>query len=301
VAHKFERYFDMPMAAKVGEKHVPRWLSCFLGAIASFITHVCFKLKATNAHNVTDFVGKTGVMVMGNHTSYLDVAFNIVSLRKYIWARYMARDTLFEAGHGVVGWIFSRLGVFPVKRDSADKTAIKRATRMLTSGEVVTILPEGTRRGKGTAEIALHSGAAFIAKRANVPIVPLAVINAEKIKQKGKAISWQKVLVKYGNPHLVEDFDFLPKADRLDACTWYVMREVHAMVQGIAPEDVDMKALFPKDRDFSAEFENVQLPIRTPAQTIDYLQQKKDEKLLKKASQDEAAQGSTDRFQAGTE
>ena len=49
----------------------------------------------------------------------------------------MGRESLFDNAHGLVGQILSRVGAFPVKRDSADRTAIKRATRMLKNDEIV--------------------------------------------------------------------------------------------------------------------------------------------------------------------
>ena len=77
----------------------------------------------------------------------------------------MGRESLFDNAHGLVGQILSRVGAFPVKRDSADRTAIKRATRMLKNDEIVGILPEGTRRGKGTKTPEIHSGAAVRSRR----------------------------------------------------------------------------------------------------------------------------------------
>ena len=101
------------------------------------------------------------------------------------------------------------------------RTAIKRAARMLKNNECVGILPEGTRRGKGSKTPEIHAGAVFIAKMAKAPILPMTVRNAEYVKQKGKFFRFPKITVEYGQPLLVSDFDFLPKEDRLDGCAWY--------------------------------------------------------------------------------
>ena len=95
---------------------------------------------------------RSGVLVVANHTSFLDVAFMYLAARPAQWVRFMGRENLFGNAHGLVGQILSRVGAFPVKRDAADRTAIKRATRMLKNNEVVGILPEGTRRGKSDRE-----------------------------------------------------------------------------------------------------------------------------------------------------
>jgi len=252
------------MVSTTGEKHVPHITGNIMYGVLGTVAKVCFRYKVHNVEYVRGFQGKSGVLVMGNHTSYLDPAFGYFALRRKQWMRYMARDTLFEAGGGWVGWLFSSCGAFPVTRDSADRTSVKRAVKMLKSGEVVCVLPEGTRRGKGTAAMTLHSGAALIARMADVPIVPMAAVNIENIKRKGDRIRFPKVHMHFGKAILLKDFDFLPKADRLDACTWFVMRVVFSMVQGVPEEQVDMKALFPEDRDFTEEFIGHEIPRYTP-------------------------------------
>lgn len=114
----------------------------------------------------------------------------------------------------------SRCGAIPIKRDSADRKALKRAAYLLKNKEIVGIMPEGTRRGKSGRKPTLHAGAAFIARMGgNVPILPATTINAEKVKQKGKFVRFPKIAVAFGDPILLSDFDFIPKEDRLEACT----------------------------------------------------------------------------------
>lgn len=89
---------------------------------------------------------------------------------------------------------------------------------MLKNKEIVGIMPEGTRRGKGSKLPKLHGGAAFIARMGgNVPIVPCTVHNVDKIKKKNERFRFPKLSVIYGDPIMIRDFDFLPKNERLDA------------------------------------------------------------------------------------
>ena len=57
-----------------------------------------------------------------------------------------------------------------------------------------------------------------------------------------------------GEPLYLEQFDFLPKDERLDGCVWYALRECFALFNDVKPEEVDMVALFPDDKDFTATF-----------------------------------------------
>ena len=131
------------------------------------------------------------------------------------------------------------------------------------------ILPEGTRRGKGSKTPEIHSGAAFIAKMGKAPILPMCVREAENVKRKGERIRFPKISVEYGKPLVVSDFDFLPKEDRLDGCSWYAMREVFALHQRVPREQVDMRALFPDGRDFSEVFAAHPIPEHTPEEAIE--------------------------------
>jgi len=121
-------------------------------------------------------------------------------------------------------------------------------------------MPEGSRRGKGSVAPRVHGGAALIARMGKAPILPMAVHNVDKIKVKGERVRFPKVTVEFGNPVMLSDFDFLPKDERLDACVWYALRECFAMFQHKAPEEVDMAALFPDDKDFTQTFAEHPIP-----------------------------------------
>lgn len=264
----YEKMWDMPLGGTSDEKQVPHWAGNFLWVFLSLVFKVCFRYRVDNRESIRAFDGKSGVVVVANHTSFLDVAFMYLATRPAQWVRFMGRESLFDNAHGLVGQILSRVGAFPIKRDAADRTAIKRATRMLKNNEVVGILPEGTRRGKGSKTPEIHSGAAFIAKMGKAPILPMTVRNAENVKRKGERFRFPKITIEYGDPVLVEDFDFLPKEDRLEGCTWYAMRECFALSQRVPREQVDMRALFPEGRDFTEVFAEHPVPERSSQEVV---------------------------------
>ena len=78
--------------------------------------------------------------------------------------------------------------------------------------------------------------------------------NVDKIKRKGERVRFPKVTIVYGDPVYLEQFDFLPKDDRLDGCVWYALRECFALFNDCEPDEVDMVALFPEDKDFTETF-----------------------------------------------
>ncbi|MBB3170593.1 lysophospholipid acyltransferase family protein [Parvibacter caecicola] len=270
--------WDLPLPGERGQRHIPHWFGNLAFAVVGFLCKLLWRYRVDGRENLRAFKDVSGVLVVCNHTSFLDVVFMYLSARPSQWIRLMGRDSLFDNAGGLLGQALSRVGAFPVKRDSADRGAIKRATSMLKSGELVGILPEGTRRGRGTAEMKLHSGAAFIARMGKAPILPMTVRNAELVKQKGKWLRFPKITVEFGQPLLVGDFDFFPKEERLDACTWYAMRECFALSQRIPAEEVDMAALFPSAKDYSAAFAEHPVERHSSAEVAAALAKAKQEK-----------------------
>ena len=259
-----EELFDRPFGVDEysdGTKRFNRGPAYVIVGVVAGICKVLYRYKSVNSRNMDVLAERSGVVAISNHTSYLDVVFMYLGMWPRQWPRFMARESLYE--HKLLGWIFAHIGAFPIKRDTADRTSIKRAARMLKNGEVVGIMPEGTRRGKGSAELHVHGGAALIARMGKAPILPMAVHNVDKVKRKGERLRFPKITVEFGNPVVLGDFDFLPKEDRLDGCVWYALRECFAMFNNVAPEDVDMVALFPEDKDFTEAFANHPIPSRT--------------------------------------
>lgn len=265
---RYEDMWDRALGGNSDEKQIPHWFANFAYVLVAFVFKVLFRYRVDGRDNLRVFKDRCGAVVISNHTSFLDVAYMYIAARPSQFVRLMGRDSLFGNAHGLLGQILSRVGAFPIKRDTADRAAIKRATHMLKGNQLIGILPEGTRRGKGSKTPEIHSGAAFIAKMGKAPILPMTVRNAENIKRKGERMRFPKVTIEYGSPIVVSDFDFLPKEDRLEACTWYAMREVFALSQQRPAAQVDMKALFPTGRDFTEVFAAHPIPTRTPDEAI---------------------------------
>lgn len=285
-----ERMWDMPLTAEGQGKRIPHWFGNLAYAVVGLLFKVAFRYRIENRSALRAFKGAGGVLLVSNHTSYLDVVMMYLACRPSQWVRLMGREKLFEQAGGLLGQALSRVGAFPVKRDSADRTSVKRAVRMLKAGEVVGILPEGTRRNKGNKQPDIHAGAALVARMGHAPILPMCVRNAENIKQKDKVfLRFPQLSVTFGEPLLPGDFDFLPKDDRLEGCAWYAMREVFALHDRCAPEEVDMAALFPRNRDFTAEFAEHPLPAHTAAEVAAALKGRAEAKAGRAGGSDEAA------------
>jgi len=98
--------------------------------------------------------------------------------------RYMGKDTMWK--HRAPGWLFTGLGGFPVKRGTADRAAMRLCLDVLAGGEPLVVFPEGGRRS-GPVIGEISEGAAYLAIRAGVPILPVGIGGSERAMTKG---SW---------------------------------------------------------------------------------------------------------------
>ena len=123
----------------------------------------------------------TGPFVLAPvHRSNIDFALAAVLLKRRI--RYMGKDSLWKIG--VFGRLLSALGAFPVHRGSADREALRRCIEVIEGGEPLVIFPEGQRQVGPTVQ-PLFEGAAYVAARTGVPIVPVGIGGSEKAMPKG--------------------------------------------------------------------------------------------------------------------
>ena len=135
-----------------------------------------------------------------NHASYLDpVAVGVACKRKL---NYMAKEELFR--NPLSSWFFRAINVFPVKRDSADLSALKEAMRRVRRGEPLVLFPEGSRRFDG-ASSQPYPGIGFLAAKLNVPVIPAFIKGTGKALPPGaKFIKLTNVSVCFGKQISIE-------------------------------------------------------------------------------------------------
>ena len=132
------------------------------------------------------------------HRSNADTFVTAALTRRRL--RYMGKHTLWK--YRLPGKLFDALGGFPVKRGAPDREALRKCSEVLAGGEPLVIFPEGTRQS-GPEVQDLQEGAAYLAARSQVPIVPVGIGGTEQALVKGsKRIRRVKVSVIAGPPLL---------------------------------------------------------------------------------------------------
>ncbi len=165
----------------------------FARAVVLSVLKVLFRVRVVGR----ELVPRSGAYIVApTHRSILDVPFAGFITKRTI--RFLAKEELFSTSFG--NTLFTALGAVRVERGTADRAALRALEAALAEGSPVAVFPEGTR-GSGPRVGPLFDGAAYLAVKLGVPIVPVGVGGSEEILAKGKRFPRiRRVAVVVGSP-----------------------------------------------------------------------------------------------------
>jgi 1-acyl-sn-glycerol-3-phosphate acyltransferase len=155
---------------------------------------------------------KGPVILVANHTSHIDTPVILAALPRRLRQRtavaaaadYFYRNKLVAA---LVSLVFNTV---PIERKGGGlgRQAAGHLDRLLDEGWNLLVYPEGTRRGSGPGRV--RKGAAVLANRHNLPVVPIRVTGTRPVmppgrlwpkRRRGKVVSQRhQVRVAFGEP-----------------------------------------------------------------------------------------------------
>lgn len=171
---------------------------------------------------------KGSVILAPNHRSSWDPPMVGYAAPREVF--FLAKRELFDSPTPwgrLFSWVIRTWNALPVDRASGGVAALRRSLKLLQAGNAVTIFPEGTRNRTRYPLLPLQRGVVFLAYKANVPVVPVWLVNM-------KAPLWKWIFrvappeVRFGPPLRVE-----PGED-VDS---FVVRLAGAMIALADPED----------------------------------------------------------------
>jgi len=150
------------------------------------------------------------LVIASNHLNDADPGIICTRIRRPI--AFMAKIELFRVP--LLAQFLRAFGSFPVRRGEADISTLRMANENLKLGRAVCIFPEGTREAAAEQLKEALPGAAIVALRNDVPILPIAVNGSGKMQMPGMFLRLDrrlKVTLTIGEPFHLE------KPQRLNA------------------------------------------------------------------------------------
>jgi 1-acyl-sn-glycerol-3-phosphate acyltransferase len=148
-----------------------RWFRAFGRGLCKFVIWLCTKPSVEGLEN---FPKHGPALVCINHLGDADGPLLIGSTSTELDA--FGKIELYD--HPQIGKLMRWYGIIWLHRGRADRRAIRAALDGLAEGRIILIAPEGRYTLMGGLEEG-NQGAAFLALKADVPIVPVAVIGTE--------------------------------------------------------------------------------------------------------------------------
>jgi 1-acyl-sn-glycerol-3-phosphate acyltransferase len=180
---------------KLGQRFFRRWMR----ALVRLIVFVFIRARLQGLEKFP----RTGpALVVTNHLGDADGVLGVAFWP--VFTDSFAKIELFELP--ILGWIFEKYGVIWVHRGQPDRRAISAALEGLNLGRIISIAPEGRESPIGALEGGTE-GAAFLARKAGVPIVPVAITGTENGRIYGNMKRFRRtdVTMTVGDPFLLPD------------------------------------------------------------------------------------------------
>jgi 1-acyl-sn-glycerol-3-phosphate acyltransferase len=103
----------------------------------------------------------------------------------------------------VVAWGLNACGSIPLQRGAGNVSSISKALDVLAAGEMILLMPEGTRSGHGRLG-AGYPGVVLLALKSGAPILPVATHGSEKYKANLQKLRRTDFYVSVGTPFYLE-------------------------------------------------------------------------------------------------
>jgi 1-acyl-sn-glycerol-3-phosphate acyltransferase len=194
----------------------------FVRSVFSFFLRLFSKVTVEGAENIPS---SGGCLLTTNHLSYIDPPLILIAVPRRI--RVFAAEKYRR--NPFLRLLFESMGCVWVRQFEADHEALREAIRHLQSGGILGMSPEGTR-SKGThALIRARGGAALLASRAGVPVLPVAARGTESFIGDVLHLRRPRIAIRIGKPYRL-DISPRAKGAELEKGTDLIMYAIAALL-----------------------------------------------------------------------
>jgi 1-acyl-sn-glycerol-3-phosphate acyltransferase len=213
-----------------------------------FLVRLLTKFDVQNADHIPE---TGGILLTTNHLSRLDTPLLIASTRRddlvAIVAKKYQKKPFFK-------WILDQIGTMVwMDREKTDFSAIREALNHMRHGALVGIAPEGTRSHNGLGLLEGKQGAAVMAARAEVPILPVGIIGSDQIYASWGKLRRPHIIMRFGEPYTLPEMDRDDRQAWLEKYTDEIMCRIAALLppayRGFYADHPRLKALLAENDD----------------------------------------------------
>ncbi len=165
-------------------------------------------------------------IMVSNHMSIADGPI-VLMAHPPKWTYFWIADKWRELP--VFGFLSARIGAIFINREVLDRAAIRQAVEMLEAGEIIGLAPEATRSPIGQI-IKPRNGAAYLATRVPVPILPIGVTGTDKLFRNFLRLRRTPITVRFGETFTVPIPERRPRQSDLTQLTDEIMQHILRLI-----------------------------------------------------------------------
>jgi 1-acyl-sn-glycerol-3-phosphate acyltransferase len=192
-----------------------------------YIFRLLYKLFANvNVIDMENVPKEGGGILAPNHLGILDAPLIFVLVNRDDITALVAKK---HQKNPFLRWVVNGAGGIWINRDEADSQAVRTATNHMRNGGLLGIAPEGTRSKTG-ALIAGKTGVAYLADKANVPVIPVAITGTQRGLLKLLRFRRPHIIVRFGKPFMLMPLDRTNRDQSLKRNTDEIMCRIANML-----------------------------------------------------------------------
>jgi 1-acyl-sn-glycerol-3-phosphate acyltransferase len=200
----------------------PRWYRHVLMFGLRLAMKLLLRIEKVGWNNIPP----TGpVIMMINHIAFLDPVILTGFFPRYLIS--MAKVEAYQ--DKLLGPLVRAFDGFPVNRGAGDRQALRTAFDVLDAGLALLIAPEG-HRSENVALGEAHEGIAYVASRAGVRVVPVAISGTDRFKHNYKRLRSTHVVYRFGQPFYLDAGDERLTSESLKQMTDEAMYQLAALL-----------------------------------------------------------------------
>jgi 1-acyl-sn-glycerol-3-phosphate acyltransferase len=184
-------------------------------------------LFRAEVHHQSELLGEGPLIIATNHFHLLDPVLVVAGV-PYEYVTILVAEKWEQIWP--INWIVRSFGGVFVRRGEFDRGALEKCTTALRKGGIVGLAPEGTRSRSGVLQRG-KPGVAYMALKANAPILPVGVSGQDRIASDWKRLRRPHIVVRVGEPFFLEPVHGRHKGEQLQARSDEVMCHISDLIR----------------------------------------------------------------------
>jgi len=146
-------------------------------------------------------VPQTGPLILvANHINFIEIPLIYTHLRPRPVTGFAKAETW---DNPLMSVLFNLWNAIPLRRGEADMEAMHRAIRILRSGGILAVAPEGTRSGNGRLQRG-YPGVVLLADLSEAPLLPIVYYGNERLRENLKRFRRTDFHIAVGHPFRIK-------------------------------------------------------------------------------------------------